>query len=102
MSGSYVLNVILILEKNIDRYFKWTDEIKLFDNNIAYRNETCKKVSQKIREMKNIDEEYIIGEEVVCRKFLKTDEGKCNVNFKYRIANIENEKVKLIHVNTVI
>ena len=52
--------------------------------------------------MKNIDEEYIIGEKVVCRKFLKTDEGKCNVNFKYRIANIENEKVKLIHVNTVI
>lgn len=55
--------------KNIDIYFKWTDEIKLFDNNIAYRNETCKKVSQKIREMKNIDEEYIIGAEVVCRIF---------------------------------
>lgn len=34
------------------------------------------------------------------QNFLKTDEGKCNVNFKYRIANIENAKVKLIHVNT--
>ena len=87
-------------KKNIDKYFKWTDEIKLFDNNIAYRNETCKKVSQKIREMKNIDDEYIVGEEVVCRKFFKTDEGKCNVIFKYRIADIKGEKVKLIHTNT--
>jgi hypothetical protein len=87
----------------ISKDFKWTDEIKLFDNNIAYRNETCKKVSKKIREMKNIDDEYIIdiiGEEVICRKFLKTEEGKCNVKFKYRIADIKNEKVKLIHINS--
>ena len=62
MLGSYVLKVIFHSKKHIDRYFKWTDEIKLFDNNIAYRNETCKKVSQKIREMKIIDDEYIVGE----------------------------------------
>ena len=30
-----------------------------------------KLVSSKIREMKNISEEYVIGEEVICRKYIK-------------------------------
>ena len=56
----------------IDTYFKWTDKIEMFENNIAYTNNTCKMVSSKIREMKNITEEYVIGEEVICRKYIKT------------------------------
>ena len=52
----------------IDKYFKWTEKIEMYENNIAYTNNTCKMVSSKIREMKNITEEYVIGEEVYMPK----------------------------------
>ena len=84
----------------IDAYFKWTDKIEMYDNNIAYTNNTCKMVSSKIREMKNITEEYVIGEEVICRKYIKTKGKKFNVNFKFRISNIVGDIVVLQNVAT--
>ena len=84
----------------IDNYFKWTDKIEMYDNNIAYTNNTCKMVSSKIREMKNITEEYGIGEEVICRKYIKTMGTKFNVNFKFRISNIVGDIVVLQNVAT--
>ena len=84
----------------IDNYFKWTDKIEMYDNNIAYTNNTCKMVSSKIREMKNITEEYVIGEEVICRKYIKTMGTKFNVNFKFRISNIVGDIVVLQNVAT--
>ena len=38
--------------------------------------------------MKNITEEYVIGEEVICRKYIKTMGTQFNVNFKFRDFNI--------------
>ena len=62
-----------IFREIIDTYFKWTDKIEMYENNIAYTNNTCKMVSQaKSGKMKNITEEYVIGEEVICRKYIKT------------------------------
>ena len=84
----------------IDAYFKWTDKIEMYDNNIAYTNNTCKMVSSKIREMKNITEEYVIGEEVICRKYIKNKGTKFNVNFKFRISNIVGNIVVLQNVAT--
>ena len=84
----------------IDKYFKWTDTIELYDNNIAYTNNTCKMVSNKIREMKNISEEYVINEEVICRKYIKTKGNKFNVNFRFRIVNIVGNIVVLQNVAT--
>ena len=84
----------------IDAYFKWTDKIEMYDNNIAYTNNTCKMVSSKIREMKNITEEYVINEEVICRKYIKTKGKKFNVNFRFRIANIVGDIVVLQNVAT--
>ena len=71
----------------IDKYFKWTDEIEMYENNIAYTNNTCKTVSKKIREMKGIKDEYIIGEEVICRKYMKIAGKKMNKNYRYEVAN---------------
>ena len=84
----------------IDTYFKWTDKIEMYENNIAYTNNTCKMVSSKIREMKNITEEYVIGEEVICRKYMKTKGKKFNVNFRFRIVNIVGDIVVLQNVAT--
>ena len=36
--------------------------------------------------MKNITEEYVIGEKVICRKYIKTMGTKFNVNFRFRIV----------------
>ena len=84
----------------IDAYFKWTDKIEMYDNNIAYTNNTCKMVSSKIREMKNISEEYVINGEVICRKYIKTKGKKFNVNFRFRIVNIVGDIVVLQNVAT--
>ena len=68
MLGSYVLKVIVRLRK---LWIKILDGLmkKKIDNNIAYRNETCKKISKKIRAMKNIDDEYVIGEKSYAENF---------------------------------
>ena len=84
----------------IDNYFKWTDKIEMYDTNIAYTNNTCKMVSSKIREMKNITEEYVIGEKVIYRKYIKTMGTKFNVNFEFRISNIVGDIVVLQNVAT--
>lgn len=65
----------------IDKHFQWTDKIELYDNNIAYTNNTCTEVSKKIRDMKGIKEEYIIGELLICRKYMKINKQKFNTNY---------------------
>ena len=50
--------------------------------------------------MKNITEEYVIGEEVICRKYIKNKGTKFNVNFKFRISNIVGNIVVLQNVAT--
>ena len=84
----------------IDKYFRWTSEIEVCENNIAYTNKTCREVSKKIREMKNIEDEYIVGEEVICRKYLKFSGKKFNVNFKFKIIHIEGDSFVLQNVAT--
>ena len=84
----------------IKKYFGWVDGSEICENNIAYTNKTCKEVSNRIRKMKGIEDEYIIGEEVICRKYIKTMGTKFNVNFKFRIANILGNVVVLQNVAT--
>lgn len=84
----------------IDKYFRWTSEIELCENNIAYTNRTCKEVSKKIREMKHIKDEFIVGEDVICRKYLKYNGKKFNVNFKFQIVNISGDDIMLQNVST--
>ena len=50
--------------------------------------------------MKGIDDEYVVGEEVICRKYIKTKGKKFNVNFKFRIVNIIGNDVVLENVDT--
>ena len=50
--------------------------------------------------MKGIDDEYVVGEEVICRKYIKTKGTKFNVNFKFRIVNIIGNDVVLENVAT--
>ena len=53
-------------EQLVKKYFKPTKNV-INDNNVAYRNATCKSVSLRVRKMKGIKEEYIVGDILICR-----------------------------------
>ena len=38
----------------IEKHFGWSEGIEISENNIAFTNHTCKKVSKKIKNMKGI------------------------------------------------
>ena len=75
----------------LKKYFGWSEGNEMCENNIAFTKNTCKKVSKKIRDMKGIKDEYIVGEELICRKYIKTKGKKFNVNIKYKICKIEGD-----------
>ena len=85
----------------IEPYFGWSERNEICENNIAYTNKTCREVSSRMRKMKGIDDEYVVGEEVICRKYIKTKGKKFNVNFKFRIVNIIGNDVVLENVDTI-
>ena len=84
----------------IEKYFGWSEGNEICENNIAFTNNTCKKDSKKIRDMKGIKDEYIIGEEVICRKYIKTKGKKFNVNIKFKIYDIKGDDFILENVAT--
>ena len=49
----------------IETHFGWSDGNEICENNIAYTNTTCREVSSKMRKMKGIEDEYVIGEYVI-------------------------------------
>ena len=93
MNNEPILNVI-------EKYFGWSDGNEICENNIAYTNKTCREVSSRMRKMKGIEDEYVIGEEVICRKYVKNKGMKFNVNFKFRVSNIVGNIVVLQNVAT--
>ena len=74
VNNAPILNVI-------EKHFGWSEGNEICESNIAYTNKTCREVSNKIRKMKGIENEYVIGEEVICRKYIKTKGKKFNVFF---------------------
>ena len=84
----------------IEKYLEWSEGDEICENNIAYTNNTCKKVSKKIRDMKGIKDEYIEGEDLICRKYTKTNGKKFNVNIKYKIVSIKGDDFILENVAT--
>ena len=93
MNNEPILNVI-------EKYFGWSDGNEICENNIAYTNKTCREVSSRMRKMKGIEDEYVIGEEVICRKYVKNKGMKFNVNFKFRVSHIVGNIVVLQNVAT--
>ena len=90
----------MTIKQIIEKYFRYTEEIELIDNNVAYTNETCRKVSQHIRKERGINEEYVVGDEVICRVYTRYWTSKFNVNLKFRITEINKTMVTLENVAT--
>ena len=85
----------MTIKQIIEKYFQYTEEIELIDNNVAYTNETCRKVSQHIRKARGINEEYVVGDEVICRVYTRYWISKFNVNLKFKIMQINKNMVTL-------
>ena len=79
----------------IEKYFKYTSDMNLNENNVAYLNDTCKEVANQIRKKQNRKGEYEVGEVMICREYLKSKTYKFQVNFKYKILNIIENMVVL-------
>ena len=92
----------MTIKQIIEKYFEYTEEIELIDNNVAYTNETCRKVSQHIRKERGINEEYVVGDEVICRVYTRYWISKFNVNLKFRITEIKKNMVTLLNEATMI
>ena len=67
----------------IETYFGWSEGNEICGNNIAYIFQKSREVSSRMRKMKGIGDEYVIGEEVICRKYIKTEGKTFNVNFRF-------------------
>ena len=90
------------INKLILKHFKYTDNINESENNIAYKNETCKNVSSAIRKKLNKVDDYEVGEILICRRYIhvKKTNVKFQINFQYKIVKIEGEFFTLENIIT--
>ena len=88
------------IKEVVEGYFGYTDKIEMCENNIAYTNETCRKVGSEIRRMKQLGEDCIVGDRVICKKYLKLKKDKWNANITYEITRIDEERVVLKNIKT--
>ena len=77
------------VDKWVEKHARYTSEINPHYMNIAYTNIRCKSVSDEVRRKLGKKGLYEVGEEMICRLYLKTDEGaKFNANIRYKILCI--------------
>ena len=96
------------VDKWVEKHARYTSEINPHHMNIAYTNIRCKSVSDEVRKKLGKKGLYEVGEEIICRLYLKTDDGaKFNANIRYKILCInswgiiiENIKDKKKHTLT--
>ena len=82
------------LKDFIEKYFRYTSKINPEHMNIAYTNIRCKSVSDEVRRKLGKKGLYEVGEEMICRLYLKTDEGaKFNANIRYKILCIKSSGI---------
>ena len=78
-------------DKWVEKHARYTSEINPHHMNIAYTNIRCKSVSDEVRRKLGKKGLYEVGEEIICRLYLKTDDGaKFNANIRYKILCINS------------
>ena len=82
------------VDKWVEKHARYTSEINPEHMNIAYTNIRCKSVSDEVRKKLGKKGLYEVGEEMICRLYLKTDEGaKFNANIRYKILCIKSSGI---------
>ena len=88
----------------IKNYFKFTTNITQSENNIAYMNDTCKAVAKHLRKLQYKQDEYEVGEFLVCREYCKVKvHGRrdiiFNVNFEYEISSVNSDSLVIKNID---
>ena len=79
------------VDKWVAKHARYTSEINPHYMNIAYTNIRCKSVSDEVRKKLGKKGLYEVGEEIICRLYLKTDrDTKFNANIRYKILCINS------------
>lgn len=84
----------------IDKYFKYTNQINKTDMNIAYNKNRCRYVSDEVRKQLGYTKPYVVGEELVCRLYLKQHGQKFNANIRYKILCIKGSNITFQNIKT--
>ena len=82
----------------IKKYFRFTNKINKTDMNIAYTNDRCRYVSDEVRKQLGYKNTYEIGEEIICRLYLKQNGQKFNVNIRYKTLCINGSKITIENI----
>ena len=87
------------VDKWVEKHARYTSEINPHHMNIAYTNIRCKSVSDEVRKKLGKKGLYEVGEEMICRLYLKTDEGaKFNANIRYKILCINSSGITIENI----
>ena len=87
------------VDKWVEKHARYTSEINPHYMNIAYTNIRCKSVSDEVRRKLGKINTYEINEEMICRLYLKTDEGaKFNANIRYKILCINSRGITIENI----
>ena len=82
------------VDKWVEKHARYTSEINPHYMNIAYTNIRCKSVSDEVRKKLGKKGLYEVGEEIICRLYLKTDrDAKFNANIRYKILCINSSGI---------
>ena len=82
------------VDKWVEKHARYTSEINPHYMNIAYTNIRCKSVSDEVRKKLGKKGLYEVGEEMICRLYLKTDrDAKFNANIRYKILCINSSGI---------
>ena len=90
----------MAVEDWIEKHFKFTQDVMQSENNIAYTNLRCQAVSNEIRKRLNKKHKYEAGEILICRLYKKDEEGKLNVNIRWKVIKVHENEVTLQEIKT--
>ena len=82
------------IRDTIRKYFKLTKWPNT-ENNIAYKNATCAKVSKAVRRRMAKSSEYEVGEVLVCRIYFKVKATTFQVNYEYKVTQVGRTAITL-------
>ena len=86
------------VDKWVEKHARYTNEINPHHMNIAYTNIRCKSLSDEVRRKLGKKGLYEVGEEMICRLYLKTDGVKFNANIRYKILCINSKGITIENI----
>ena len=61
--------------------------------NIAYTNNRCRYVADEVRKQLGYNKPYVVGEELICRLYLKQNGQKYKANIRFKTLCIKGSTI---------